>query len=258
MQKQHLELFELPNIKLKVVKTNIFPSKNEIDSLIIINKFMNKLLRDDFDVLLILVHLFLNEKKDDGLIYFNTDDILSFRNLKKIKQIDSKPSGYKQTIREKIANSLSNIEKIGIFHKIEYKKFNFAGYFNESFCCDIRKIRIPVELLKYNPYKQPWHKDIGYFLAFYKYQKPQSSIIQIKKLLKNVKNNYSFLAPNEVRTRFEDVMDELAQDSIIENWHYKTIDEEFLGCKNWLYYWSLLSVKIDFKTLANPPCFLNF
>ncbi len=36
----------------------------------------------------------------------------------------------------------------------------------------------------------------------------------------------------------------LTEMGIIKSWQYKTIDEDFLSCKNWLYFWKLLSVII--------------
>lgn len=258
MQNTNCSLVSLPNLGLKVIKNTLFSVPKEIDSLIIAFRFFNKLSRDDFDVLLILLHIFLNGKINDGLIYFNTNDILLFRGIKKIKQHSSEPSGYKKEVKNKIISSINNLDKMGIFHKIEYKKYNFAGYFDEMIMKDKRKTKISTKIIQYNHYKKPWHKDIGYFLAFFKYKKAEYATLQIKKILKYIRSDYSFLAPNEVRSRFEDVMDELAQGNVIENWHYQSIDEEFLNCKNWLYYWSLLSIKIDFKTLAYPPCFLNF
>lgn len=248
--------FELPNFNLKVIKS----SENNIDSIdsILVLEKLNKIFSHiDFDVLLIISHIFL-KCKNDGFIYTNTDEILSYRGIKKIKQTSSKASGYKNNVREIIRKSLLSLKKTNIISVTEYKKFNFIICFNNFYFNDKRKIKIPSKILNYNPHKKPWHKDIGYFLTFYKYKKPGTSIIQIKKILKYIKKDYSFLAPNEIRIRFEDVMDTLAQENVIANWHYKNIDEDFLSCKNWLYYWQILSVKIDFDILAKPPSFLNF
>ncbi len=93
---------------------------------------------------------------------------------------------------------------------------------------------------------------------FLKSQKPNLSTLQISKILKEIKNDYTFLAPSKIRERFENTLDDLAKANIINNWFYKNIDEETLCGKNWLWWWERLSVKIDFEKPALLCDFLNF
>jgi hypothetical protein len=93
---------------------------------------------------------------------------------------------------------------------------------------------------------------------FLKFKKPNLSTLQISKILKEIKNDYTFLAPYKIRERLENTLDDLAHDNIINNWFYKSIDEEALLGKNWLFWWEKLSVKIDFEKSALLCDFLNF
>ncbi len=199
---------------------------------------------EETDVLIILFHLYLAGKEKDGLLYINTDDILFFRSIKKNR------AGYKRNTRQRIDKIIKKLETTGLFALCDYKEFNYILDFNQNYFEDIEKI-VPVnqKLLRLNPGTKSWHKSIGLYLTFIKNNiTSPSCTIQIKKLLKIISASSSTktLFPFQIRQRFEDMMDELNFEGFFKGWHYKNIDEEIFNCKNWLYFWKLLSVKIIF------------
>ncbi len=241
---------------LKVLKSHNYALLHEIDTFLFSKNFFKNFLREDIDILLILTHMHLNYAKD-GEIEVNTDDILNFRGIKKFVKKGGKSSGYKLSARKSVRSSLKRLAAGGHIDLKEYLKFQFSVHLKFDFK-KLDKIRLPLELLTYSPHKHPWHKDFGYFLMFFKFKKPNLSTLQISKILKEIKNDYTFLAPYKIRERFENTLDDLARANIINNWFYKNIDEEELTGKNWLWWWQRLSVKIDFKKPALLCDFLNF
>jgi len=243
------ELVKLPNANLKITKANISSApeflsmplfKNNCTVFDILNK-KAVVKGEEADILIILFHLYLTKREKDGLLYINTDDILTLRSVKKNK------AGYKKEVRKRINSRLKNLQNTGLFNFIDYKDFNYILDFNLE--DEIEKI-IPFnqKLLALNPLTKSWHKAIGLYLTLLKYDSKRkthnAAIIQIKKLL-NLISCYS-LFPFQIRQRLEDVLDELSLLQIIKCWQYKNIDEDMLCSKNWLFFWKQLSVKIFF------------
>lgn len=191
----------------------------------------------DIDCLLILMHFHINKYEK-----FNCVDVAEFRGLKKISQSNGwKDSGYKKELKQKIENSISKLDALGLIKIIKVDPYSYI--FEDISLNKADKIKIPRTLLNFDPCRQAWHKYIGLFLCIYR-SDLSDCIIQVDKLLKTININYSFLAPNEIRSRFEDVMDDLSAQKIITGWHYKEIDEDELYCKRWINKWRYLSVKI--------------
>ncbi len=241
---------------LKVLKSHNYALLHEIDTFLFAKNFFEDFLREDIDIFLILTHLHINYGTNNE-IEINTDDILNFRGIKKFAKKKGAPSGYKLSARKNVRASLKRLNAAGYIEFAEYLKFNFIVKLKVDFK-DFKKIRLPLKLVTYSPHKHPWHKDLGYFLMFFRFRKPNLSTLQISKILKEIKNDYTFLAPCKIRERFENTLDDLARAGIIDNWFYKNIDEEELAGKNWLWWWEKLSVKIDFEKSALMYDFLNF
>ena len=244
------ELIKLPNFKLKILKRNIdfvpdflyfpiFKNKNFLST------FDNiKPDSEDIDILIIIFHLYFTFRKKDGLLYINTDDILTCRSVKQNK------SGYKKEVRNRIDKKIKNLAKSGLYTIIDYKMFNSIIDFNENYLENIEKIiQVDKKLLALNPVKKSWHKIIGLYLIILKNTATSKlCTIQIKKLVNiiTIFSSISSFFPFQIRQRFEDTLDELNQMNIFKGWHYKNIDEEVLNSKNWLYFWKLLSIRIKF------------
>lgn len=250
------ELFPLPNLNSKILRPNVtfapeylyFPFFKGGYSLFeyLQNKGMEGFFGEEADILIIIFHLYLTGKKADGLLYFNTDDILILRGVRKNKALKNGMSGYKKEVRKRIDVKIKNLARMKIFTVVDYKDFNFVLCMDENIKNDIEKIIfINRGIVELNPLAKSWHKAIGIFLITLKYrQKTTVSNIQIKKFLNLV--NYKTLFPFQVRNRLEDTLDELSGLSIIRGWQYKNIDENELASKNWLFFWQQLSVKIRF------------
>jgi len=227
----------------------------KFDSILLNENIYNNLPHELFDIYLILIHFFLNKKQE--IITISANDILNFREIKQISHKNFRSSGFNKIVKEKIIALIISLEKLNLLKIIEKNNYILKIKLNENYLND-KKIILPKKLLNFHPLKNSWHKDIGYYLSVYKQLKPKLNVIQIQKIMKIIKNNYCFLAPSRIRNRFENTMDELAQANIIQDWYYKNIDEDALNCKNWLWWWEKLSVKINFDILTQPTCFLNF
>lgn len=254
------ELLPLPNLNSKVQKANIentpkhillpfFNTGEEKSSGLYDFLSGKKILpydTEEFDILIIIFHLFLTERKLDGLLYFNTDDILMLRGVKKNKALKNGFSGYKKDVRKRIDKKIKNLAKLKIFTVAGYKDFNFVLCFNDEYIEKIVSTKtLNQTILSLNPRTKSWHKAIGIFLSELKINTHNKSVtVQIKKILNRV--NTGKLFPFQIRNRFECVLDELIVMNIIKNWQYKNIDENELNSKNWLFFWQQLSVKITF------------
>ncbi len=242
------ELIKIPNLNSKIQRSNIKTVPEFLQFPIFktgyfdISKYPLK--SEETDILIILFHLYYTEKEKDGLLYINTDDILTLRSVKKNK------AGYKKEVRDRIDKKIKNLEKIGIFTLIDYKRFNYILDFNKELFKNIEKtIYLNRKLAALNPVSKSWHKAIGLYLTILKNNiNSNSSNIQIKKLLNIVSKTSSVdsLFPFQIRQKFENTMDELNAMKIFKGWHYKNIDEDILNSKNWLFFWKMLSVKIIF------------
>jgi hypothetical protein len=204
---------------LKVLKCHNYVLPSEIDTFLFPKNFFKNLKREDIDIFLILTHLCLNYSSN-GESEINTDDILNFRGIKKFAKKNSTPSGYKLSARKNVRESLNRLLEAGYIEFRECVKFNFIVRLKNNFK-EFNKIRLPIKLLTYSPHKHPWHKDLGYFLMFLKFKKPNLSTLQISKILKEIKNDYTFLAPYKIRERLENTLDDLAHDNIINNFALK-------------------------------------
>lgn len=252
------ELIKLPNVNLKILRSNIntipdFLQFPIFQSGFTIFNFLHKnskirMQSEEIDILIILLHLYFTNKEKDGLLYINTDDILTFRSIRKNK------AGYKKEVRKRIASKISTVQKTGIFNFIDYNNFNFIFDLNYDYIKNIKKL-IPVnqKLLALNPATKSWHKTIGLYLTILKYnlncntKHLNTRTVQVKKLLKILPYNKASLFPFQIRQRFEETLDELNLMGIFKGWHYKNIDEETLNSKNWLHTWKLLSIRISFR-----------
>lgn len=250
------ELFPLPNLNSKILRSNInfapeylyFPFFKGGYSLIeyLQNKGMEGFTGEECDVLIIIFHLYLTEKKEDGLLYFNTDDVLILRGVRKNKALKNGMSGYKREVRKRIDTKIKSLAKRGIFTVVDYKDFNFVLCMDEEIKDDIREsIFINRKITALNPLTKSWHKTIGIFLTTLKYRQKTGCVnIQIKKILNLV--NFTTLFPFQIRNRLEDALDELSFIGVIRGWQYKNIDENEMTSKNWLFFWQQLSLKIKF------------
>lgn len=220
----------LPNFNLRVIKSNNYKLVDFLDSV----DFKHKLSGLELDVMLILLHFRLN---GSNVIYFNTDDILEFRNKKKKIYANFLRAGYPVVMRENIFWTLWNLKEKEYINFYTYNKYNFEASVNEK---NLRgeRFKINSKLLALNPYKKEWQKAFGCFLEKNKARKQ----IQVKKFLETV--TPAVLAPYQIRERFENALDELSDLGIISNWRYKRIDECQFRTKGWLNDWKSLSVYI--------------
>ncbi len=264
------ELFPLPNLNFKILRPNIkvIPENllvpvfcGDIQLFDFLEKIgITGLKPEEFDILIIIFHLYFTDRKEDGFLYFNTDDILLFRGVKRNKALADGHCGYKKTVRERIDALLKHLAGFKIFTVVDYKDFNYVLYLHDEFTQNIDgSCLLSQKLLTLNPHSKGWHKSIGIHLSLSvackkatdreimpkkDFARKMYITIQVKKLLKLV--SLGSLFPFQIRNRFEDVMDELCKMGIIKKWCYKNIDEEMLNSKNWLFFWKLLSVKIGF------------
>lgn len=252
------ELLPLPNLNSKIIRSNIentpeyillpFFNSNTGKTCglkdFLINQKIPPLDSEETDILIIIFHLYLTERKLDNLLYFNTDDILILRGIKKNKALKNGFSGYKKEVRKRIDEKIKNLANHKIFTIADYKDFNFVLCFNDKYIENIAFTgAISQKLLSLNPVSKSWHKAIGIFLSELKSNtKTNINSIQIKKLLNTV--NTGKLFPFQIRNRLETTLDELFQMNIIKGWQYKNIDENKLNSKNWLFFWQQLSIKI--------------
>jgi len=262
------ELLPLPNMNSKILRANILTVPKNISlpfykgGKSVVEYFEDKIKDfdpdcEELDILLIIFHLYLTNKSLDGLLYFNTDDILILRGVKKNKALKNGSTGYKREVRERIRSKIFKLYSYKIFAMVDYKDFNFVLDFSEEFTKDIEStMEIDRKLLALNPYTKSWHKSIGLFLSFrahklkiaskrkgFEGKKTRCFEIQVRKILSKVK---PLSVPCKTRERFENALDELNACGVFKGWQYKNIDENELSSKNWLFFWHLLSVKILF------------
>ncbi len=264
------ELFPLPNLNSKILRSNVEKAPEYLlvpffkGGLSLFDFLENAgivgLKAEEIDILIIMFHLFFTDRKNDGFLYFNTDDILIFRGVRKNKALKNGLSGYKKIVRQRIDAIIKNLGSMKIFTVVDYKDFNYVVCFYDKFIQDIDgACFLSQKLLALNPHLKSWHKSIGMYLSILKstgkckmfsmddfktLKHRDCAIVQVKKLLKLV--SLGSLFPFQIRNRFEDVLDELCQIGIIQGWSYKNIDEEMLCSKNWLFFWRLLSIKVAF------------
>ncbi len=123
---------------LKVLKSHNYTMPCEIDTFLFSKNFFKNLDREDVDIFLILTHLHLNHSVC-GRIDVNTDDILSFRGIKKFVKKKGMPSGYKISARKNVRESLKRLVLAGCIKCTEYLKFNFIVELNID-CSGLGKI----------------------------------------------------------------------------------------------------------------------
>ena len=86
------ELIKLPNVNLKILRSNIntipdFLQFPIFQSGFTIFNFLHKnskirMQSEEIDILIILLHLYFTNKEKDGVLYLNTEDFLTFRSLR--------------------------------------------------------------------------------------------------------------------------------------------------------------------------------
>lgn len=238
------ELIPLPNFKSKILRSTIKTPKELILVPVFQDfnflKLLGKLETETFEILVLILSLYYQNRERDELLYFNTDDILILRSIKKSKM---GKSGYKRKVRERIKEKVLTLSKLKFFTVVNYKDFNFV-LSNDSLPQEPEFMPVKRKVFCLNLRKKSWHKRVFFLLNFLTFRKKKENFnLQIKKIFEIL--NPPDLKPNETRERFENTLDELCCGGIIKSWHYLKIDENALNCKNWLRVWKSLSVRIS-------------
>lgn len=229
----------LPKYNLKVVKSNKFIVPDFLNSV----KFKHNIQGLDLDVLLCTIHFYLNKKQSEKKIYFTTDDILELRRKKKTKNSKNSFGGYQSNMRNAVVKSFDYLQILGFIKIFQYKKYCFEAEIN-PIMLGYPRVKINSKLLQFDPLLKKWHKAFTYFIELNKKKQPgKKTEIQIKKFLNTIEVSKN-LKKYEVRERFEEVLDDLVNKEIIQNWDYKKFDENLLLNKNWFQKWQLKSINI--------------
>ncbi|MBE7705934.1 MAG: hypothetical protein E7Z91_01625 [Cyanobacteria bacterium SIG30] len=100
--------------------------------------------------------------------------------------------------------------------------------------------KLPSKIFELNSKHKMWQKKIANFIYF-----NDKKFVKVKDLLNLVKEQFNVLKPSQIRLRLEDVLDDLRELKIIEDWEYRYIKEENLMNKNWFEKYKNLSVKFS-------------
>lgn len=239
MNSQNVILESLPKYNLKVVKSNKVTVPQFLDSV----KLKHNLQGLNLDVLLCVIHFYLNKDKNDEKIYFTTDDILELRGKKKTKNAKNACGGYQSNMRDATVKSLDFLQVLGFVKIHQYKKYYFEAEISSEILA-APKIKINSKLLEFDPLLKRWQKNCAYFIELNKKNNfGKSKEIQIKKFLNTIEVS-KYLKKYEIQERFEQVLDELAGCGIIKKWAYQKFDNDLFLNKNWFQQWQLKSVKI--------------
>lgn len=110
---------------------------------------------------------------------------------------------------------------------------------------------LSLKALQYNPVQQKYHKRLTRYLSWQwrirqrksDYERPYK-IGGDKGLLSAIGLEPNTRFPTRTKESFENILDTLMADGIIDKWYYVSIDENEIGKRGWLDYWMQLQVII--------------
>ncbi len=188
------------------------------------------------DVFNIVHSLFVGLNPIKSGLFVSADDILSIRGLAKNANSKGVRGGYKTLDRTKVHLALQGLNYLDMLYVTTLSDFNYVI----SIPAHIKampKFSFPKKLVEYNYKTQLWQRRLGYCLCANK-----TSKIKISKLYAEVEELCGSFRPVQIRDKMEEVLDYLASDGIIANWHYEKIDENAMIGKNWIERWKKLYV----------------
>lgn len=188
------------------------------------------------DVFNIVHSMFVGVDPINGRMEISADDVLSVRGLLKNANSKGLRGGYKNHERLKVHQALRALNYLDMLVVTNVSGFNYQISIPHHLR-HIPKYNFPKKLVEYNYKTHLWQRRLGFCLRANKTAK-----IKVQKLFHEIEELCPSLRPAQIRDKFEEVLDYLASDGVIQDWHYEKIDENAMQGKSWIERWKKLHI----------------
>lgn len=131
-------------------------------------------------------------------------------------------------------------------------KFTVGEVFSKYLISSSRQTALlPIKTLQYNPHREEWEKKLIRYLSWrWRTQARKGDYLKphkVSSLLRAIGKEINMRAPSRTRDRFEQALDKLQDDNLINAWEYEEWDESIAAKNGWSRLW------VNTKVIINPP-----